>query len=95
MSEVCEDRVHQNRISILLVARKASRSLHQREIQFEQQINEYDKKLEQANLRNQQLEAEQTNTNARDLETLRTELQNRGLVLHFSLLLHLSPRSNG
>ncbi len=79
---------------IFILERKTSRNLHQRDAQFDQQINEYEKKLEQANLQNQHLQSEleklkeekmnfneTINTITHDFETLKIELQNRGLMI--------------
>jgi F0F1-type ATP synthase membrane subunit b/b' len=83
----------------LIVERKASKHLHQRDIQFNQQITEYEKRLEQADLHSQQLQSEleklreekinfneTIHTITHDLETLKIELQNRGLMT-FSYIL--------
>jgi chromosome segregation ATPase len=92
-----------------MIERKAHKTLHQREGQFDQQITEYREKLEQANLTNQHLQSEleklqEEKMNFKDtitsltqnLETLKTELQDRGWILsHFlSFLFDIHHRSN-
>lgn len=80
------------------------KDIHQRDLQ----ITEYQEKLEQANLEIQRLysevekiQIEKTESNgtihslSQNLEALKTELQNQGLLIHFLLFFffHIHPRS--
>ncbi len=99
-----------SRSSIFIIELETQKTLHQHEAQFEQQITEYREKLEQADdtiqhLQSEleKLQAEKTNFKdtitslTQNLETLKTELQDRGLILSHSFILslsHIHHRSN-
>jgi len=81
---------------MFIIELKAHKTLHQRETQFDQQIEEYQQKLEQANLEIQHLQSEleklqeektnfndTINTLTQDFETLKSELEDRGLIIPF------------
>jgi len=72
-----------------MVERKAHKTLHQREAKFEQEIREYQEKLEQTNRETQQLQSEleklqeeKTNLN----NTINALTQDQSLIISFNVI---------
>jgi predicted nuclease with TOPRIM domain len=72
-----------------MVERKAHKTLHQCEAKFEQEIREYQEKLERTNCENQQLQSEleklqEEKTNLND--TINTLKQDQSLIISFNVI---------